>query len=67
MERHGDSKSKYICFQIIHINGLTPFPGVRELFDTAMKDPRLQGWDLSKMPFDGKRMIFGGFNTIVEL
>ena len=32
----------------------------------AMEDPRLQGWDLSKMPFDGKRMIFGGFVTIVE-
>lgn len=32
----------------------------------AMEDPRLQGWDMSKMPFDGKRMIFGGFVTIVE-
>ncbi|MGB7451419.1 MAG: DUF1428 domain-containing protein [Lysobacterales bacterium] len=32
----------------------------------AMEDPRFQGWDLSKMPFDGKRMIFGGFVTIVE-
>jgi uncharacterized protein YbaA (DUF1428 family) len=25
----------------------------------AMEDSRLQDWDLSKMPFDGKRMIFG--------
>ena len=32
----------------------------------AMEDPRFQGWDLSNMPFDGKRMIFGGFVTIVE-
>ena len=32
----------------------------------AMKDPRFQDWDMSKMPFDGKRMIFGGFVTIVE-
>jgi uncharacterized protein YbaA (DUF1428 family) len=32
----------------------------------AMEDPRFQAWDLSKMPFDGKRMIFGGFVTIVE-
>ena len=32
----------------------------------AMEDSRLQDWDLSKMPFDGKRMIFGGFTTIVE-
>ncbi len=28
--------------QIILINGLTPFPGVRELFDAAMKDPRFK-------------------------
>ena len=32
----------------------------------AMEDPRFQDWDPSNMPFDGKRMIFGGFNTIVE-
>ena len=32
----------------------------------AMEDSRLQDWDMSKMPFDGKRMIFGGFTTIVE-
>lgn len=33
----------------------------------AMEDPRLQDWNLKTMPFDGKRMIFGGFSTIVEL
>ena len=42
----------------------------REARDTgnkaAMEDPRFQDWDMSKMPFDGKRMIFGGFVTIVE-
>jgi uncharacterized protein YbaA (DUF1428 family) len=32
----------------------------------AMEDPRLQNWDPSSMPFDGKRMVFGGFSTIVE-
>jgi uncharacterized protein YbaA (DUF1428 family) len=32
----------------------------------AMEDARFQGWDPSNMPFDGKRMIFGGFVTIVE-
>ncbi len=32
----------------------------------AMEDPRLQDWDPSEIPFDGKRMIFGGFVTIVE-
>ena len=41
----------------------------REARDTgnkaAMADPRLD-MEMSDMPFDGKRMIFGGFNTIVE-
>jgi uncharacterized protein YbaA (DUF1428 family) len=34
----------------------------------VMKDPRLAKMmsDPSGMPFDGKRMIFGGFKTIVE-
>ncbi|AFU99516.1 DUF1428 domain-containing protein [Simiduia agarivorans] len=32
----------------------------------VMEDPRFADWDMSKMPFDGKRMIFGGFNTIVN-
>jgi uncharacterized protein YbaA (DUF1428 family) len=34
----------------------------------AMKDPRLAEMMESKdMPFDGKRMIYGGFKTIVDL
>jgi len=33
----------------------------------VMTDPRLaKMMDPKKMPFDGKRMIFGGFKTIVE-
>jgi uncharacterized protein YbaA (DUF1428 family) len=32
----------------------------------VMADPRLH-MDPAKMPFDGKRMIFGGFKAIVEL
>jgi len=32
----------------------------------VMADPRLH-MDPSTMPFDGKRMIFGGFKAIVEL
>ncbi len=32
----------------------------------VMADPRLQ-MDPSKMPFDGKRMFWGGFKPIVEL
>lgn len=34
----------------------------------VMADPRLGGMmDTSKMPFDGKRMIFGGFKTLLEM
>jgi len=34
----------------------------------VMADPRLQSMgDPKSMPFDGKRMFFGGFKTIVEL
>ena len=31
----------------------------------VMEDERLKG-DMDKMPFDGKRMIFGGFEAFVE-
>ena len=34
----------------------------------VMKDPRLADMmDPTKLPFDGKRMFWGGFKTIVEL
>ena len=34
----------------------------------VMKDPRLADMmDPKTMPFDGKRMIYGGFKTIVQL
>ena len=32
----------------------------------VMEDPRLKG-DMSNMPFDGKRMIYGGFDAFMEL
>jgi uncharacterized protein YbaA (DUF1428 family) len=32
----------------------------------VMSDPRLQH-DLAHMPFDGRRMIFGGFTTLIQL
>jgi uncharacterized protein YbaA (DUF1428 family) len=32
----------------------------------AMEDPRMQP-DAQPMPFDGKRMIFGGFQAIVDI
>lgn len=31
----------------------------------AMEDPRMKAVE-GKMPFDGKRMVFGGFEAIVE-
>jgi uncharacterized protein YbaA (DUF1428 family) len=31
----------------------------------VMADPRLAGMDPKQMPFDGKRMIFGGFKPMV--
>lgn len=33
----------------------------------VMKDPRVAGMDSKSMPFDGKRMFWGGFNSIVSL
>lgn len=38
-----------------------------EINAAVFKDPRLSCMSVDTMPFDGKRMIFGGFNTIVEL
>jgi len=32
----------------------------------VMADPRLAGMDPKTLPFDGKRMIWGGFKTLVE-
>ncbi|NGO53990.1 DUF1428 domain-containing protein [Allomesorhizobium camelthorni] len=34
--------------------------------EKAMADPRLDQMDMSKAPFDGKRMIYGGFQTLLE-
>jgi uncharacterized protein YbaA (DUF1428 family) len=33
----------------------------------VMKDPRLAGMDPKDMPFDAKRMIYGGFNVVVDV
>lgn len=32
----------------------------------VMADPRLAGMDPKTLPFDGKRMIWGGFKSLVE-
>jgi uncharacterized protein YbaA (DUF1428 family) len=33
--------------------------------ELAMKDPRLAGINPQNMPFDGRRMFWGGFETLV--
>lgn len=39
-----------------------------EINDKVMKDPRLAPYiDPANMPFDGKRMIYGGFEMLVDL
>ena len=32
----------------------------------VMTDPRMQGYGPKNMPFDGKRMFWGGFKTVVS-
>jgi uncharacterized protein YbaA (DUF1428 family) len=32
----------------------------------VMKDPRLSTMDHKSVPFDGKRMVYGGFKVIVD-
>jgi uncharacterized protein YbaA (DUF1428 family) len=32
----------------------------------VMSDPRITGMESEKMPFDGKRMFWGGFKSVVE-
>jgi len=39
-----------------------------EVMDKVMQDPRMQAlMDAGAMPFDGKRMIYGGFRTLIAL
>lgn len=37
-----------------------------EVNEKVMKDPRIADMKMEDMPFDGKRMIWGGFTAIVE-
>jgi uncharacterized protein YbaA (DUF1428 family) len=37
-----------------------------EVNKKVMADPRFKDHDPSKMPFDGKRMIYGGFKVFVQ-
>jgi uncharacterized protein YbaA (DUF1428 family) len=35
--------------------------------EKVMKDPRIANMDPKTMPFDGKRMFWGGFKVLVEV
>jgi uncharacterized protein YbaA (DUF1428 family) len=35
--------------------------------EAVMKDPRIAGMGPADMPFDAKRMIYGGFKALVDL
>jgi uncharacterized protein YbaA (DUF1428 family) len=35
--------------------------------EKVMKDPRIANMDHKSMPFDGKRMFWGGFKVLVEV
>lgn len=37
-----------------------------EINKKVMSDPRMNSYDASNTPFDGKRMIYGGFKSFVE-
>lgn len=32
-----------------------------------MEDPRIKGSGMGDAPFDGQRMIYGGFTTLLEM
>jgi uncharacterized protein YbaA (DUF1428 family) len=32
-----------------------------------MEDPRIAGYDARRMPFDVKRMMYGGFTVLVDM
>lgn len=38
-----------------------------EVNANVMKDPRMAGMDPKSLPFDGKRLIYGGFETLLAL
>jgi uncharacterized protein YbaA (DUF1428 family) len=39
-----------------------------EVNDKVMKDPRMAEWmKPENMPFDGKRMVYGGFEMVVDV
>lgn len=47
---------------------LWPSKSIRdEGWQKFMSDPEMEDADMKNMPFDGKRMIYGGFETILDV
>ena len=48
------------------VTGWVRWPS-KEVRDTAMAEMMSGGHDFSNMPFDGSRLIFGGFEVVVDV
>lgn len=58
-------ENEVVVFSWIEFNSRTERDAIN---DKVMKDPRLAAFmQPESMPFDGKRMIYGGFESLVEL
>jgi hypothetical protein len=50
----------------VYVDGYV-LPVPKKHIGTCRKDPRITSMVAKDMPFDGKRMFWGGFKTLVEL
>jgi uncharacterized protein YbaA (DUF1428 family) len=58
-------ENEVVVFSWIEYNSRAERDAINE---KVMKDPRLADvMDPAKLPFDGKRMIYGGFESLVEM
>jgi uncharacterized protein YbaA (DUF1428 family) len=62
---HGALEFRECAGDDLDVKGMVPFP--RSVNAKVMKDPRLaKMMDPKSMPFDPKRMVYGGFKVVVE-
>ena len=59
VDTHAGTPMRVITGGIPHIPG-------NSVYEKMMSDPRMEEMGKS-MPFDGKRMIFGGFEVIIDV
>ena len=55
-------KDEVILFSWIEFSSRAAY---EQVFEKMMSDPRMA--ELGDMPFDGKRMIFGGFDVLLDM